>query len=222
MKKLNPKFLDMVTYSNSITEVEKTGTTDRLKNIEPLYCIKKSIDFGFVSIEENRLVICFQGSNDLPDWISNAKFFDFEINGVHADFYKSAEKFKNDLFEILNRYKDKEVFIVGHSRGGALAVMTAIYIYDNFSERFTNKSLKLMTFGAPKVITTSKRNDFNDKNIHYDNVQNTRDIVCDLGSPVFKTTGLVKVLPPKPKYFIPVIGRGISHKGYYDNIKRLS
>lgn len=67
------------------------------------------------------LVIAFDGSNDLKDWISNFRF----IGSSHCGFVKSAEKFRGIIDKYLPSFTYSEIIITGHSRGGAIATLTA-------------------------------------------------------------------------------------------------
>jgi len=220
-KKLNPRFLDMAEYSHAIDKIEAGediqfhgGKTVRIKSLN---------DFCFVSIEDTRVVICIQGSNDKKDWIGNVFKFLGKKNFLiyHQDFYNAAEALRYDICKILDQHDDKKIYISCYSRGAGIGVFVAMFLSRDY-----DKLVKLMGFGCPKVLGPDERDEFNDLNIHFDNVQNFRDPVCQAGGPFFKTVGIVKNLKPLFNYFIPFnwIER---HKfnakyGYYYNIKRLS
>ena len=223
MKKLNPVFLDRAQYSKMIDDIEDRhakGQEMPTKTLHGKKCkitaIKKDNDFCYISQEDNRVVIVFQGSNDGLDWISNARFLQGFHGGVHGGMYHSAIKFREELSAIIaTDPKAARVLCVGHSRGGALALFLSIFLM----KYGVCEKVDLMTFGSPKVLGSEAREEFNKHNIHYDNVQNRRDYVCRLGTPLFKTVGYIKTLPIPFWWNFRFIKR---HKGYYENIKRLT
>lgn len=221
-KKLNPVFLDYVTYRLMMSLIYSrynrgldmpSYTLHKDKTVKTeIIPIKKDHDFCFISKEENRTVVYFQGSNDAIDWVSNFRFMQGFRFGLHWGFFESALKFKKDIIKEID--PNKEIIITGHSRGGALSVFIAMFLYKKF-----NKNIKLMTFGSPRVLNGGYRDTFNTYNIHYNNVRNSRDPVCNLGFPLFKNLGFIKTLPVPFLWNFNFVKR---HRGYYENIERLS
>jgi len=83
------------------------------------------------------------------DWLTN--FHIGITNGpknlaVHAGFQKSFRSLRPELNKYITEKKPRCLHIVGHSLGGAIAELTAIWA----SER--GIATKLYTFGAPRVI----------------------------------------------------------------------
>lgn len=223
MKKLNPVFLDRAQYMAMCDNIENLHKNNlpmpevTLHGIPTkITPIRKKNDFCFISYEDKRIVIQFQGSNDFFDWLSNARFLQGFHSGVHGGFYHSAVEFVEEvnhhICEALTA--GKMIVIGGHSRGGALARFMAVFAYRRFETH-----LKVMTFGSPPCFGSEWRDEYNEMNIHDDNVQNSRDIVRKLGKPLFKRVGHLKVLPIPFLWNFNFVKR---HKGYYENIKRLS
>lgn len=111
--------------------------------------IKVENDTAVLYYTEKYLIVSFANSNDVQDWIGNFTFTKKKTvyGGIHRDFWESYNKiFKKILEEMhtLNFY-DKDIYITGHSRGGALAVLFAV---DN---PYNMNVKKLTTFGCPKV-----------------------------------------------------------------------
>ncbi|MFW6272266.1 MAG: lipase family protein [bacterium] len=236
-KKLNPKFLEFTSYTELINyaemvynqtlpiekleEVSKNICNDRPGIVDKIICIKKDNDFCMIVKETNRTIVCFQKSNDIQDWISNFTFFQ-KINfkkfkeknrfGLHSGFFKSTLKFKENIFKEID--PNKEIIVIGYSRGGALSIFMSMLLYKKF-----NKHVELFTIGCPRVLGSRFRDMFNKMNIHYNNVRNKRDVVCVLGTPLFKNLGIIKVLPIPFLWHFNFIKR---HTKYYQNIKRLS
>lgn len=66
--------------------------------------------------------------------------------GVHAGFYKAFSSMRPAFEQYIKQHKPRCLHIVGHSLGGAIAELIAIWA----SER--GIKVKLYTFGAPRVV----------------------------------------------------------------------
>ena len=91
-------------------------------------------------------VIVFEGSHDLPDWISNMEFRMVQV----PDFAGVEHGFNDglpDTFIAAERYLPKEnpVYVTGHSRGAAHALI--------FAALLVKQGYKVIcvTFGAPRA-----------------------------------------------------------------------
>ncbi|KAI6206114.1 Lipase, class 3 family-containing protein [Aphelenchoides besseyi] len=56
---------------------------------------------------------------------------------------------KDDLIKLREQHKDYRVWVTGHSLGGSLASMTALYLVNQTI--FTGDKIKLVTFGEPRT-----------------------------------------------------------------------
>ena len=102
-------------------------------------------------------LIC-RGSMSVNDWKDNMKAFRVSDKGkgkFHAGFLSRANLFP--LKKILDEkdYKDKDIVFCGHSMGGAVATIVAIFamLEEKKREGFEKKrrAIKCFTFGAPMV-----------------------------------------------------------------------
>ncbi|MBN6062870.1 lipase family protein [Aggregatibacter actinomycetemcomitans] len=98
---------------------------------------------------------------------------DFNIKGeFHKGFYIQARAIINaDLFKIFfSQIKGKELYLTGHSLGGAVATILAAYLYE--------KGLKplLYTYGSPRVGNVHFANYYANRFTHFRHV-NGGDIV---------------------------------------------
>jgi predicted lipase len=104
---------------------------------------------------EDEYIIAFYGSNSDADWKNNFNFFKKPYKNmqvpfhVHRGFLK-AWKLINDYFITAVKDVSKPITIVGHSYGGAIATLCMEDIWFNYPEKRVD--LKLVTFGAPRVI----------------------------------------------------------------------
>lgn len=100
-------------------------------------------------------IIGFYGSNSKNDWINNFNFFkrpykDMPIPfHVHRGFLR-AWKLIDDHFIELVKNVNKPITIVGHSYGGAIATLCMEDLWFNYPKK--RDTLKLVTFGSPRVI----------------------------------------------------------------------
>jgi predicted lipase len=112
---------------------------------------------GFIGFENDTMYIVFQGSNGKHDWLSNFNFCkrkivpydnkesDIRIHSGFINQYKIARTF---LHISVNQYNEfKNINVVGHSLGGALAVLCGVDLQYNFSDR----NISVYTFGCPRV-----------------------------------------------------------------------
>jgi len=92
-----------------------------------------------------RLSIVFRGTISLRNWVQvNLRFW--PMNGVHSGFSRVVDRHWKFIQEALNFYDHEELFIIGHSLGGAAAseVMRRLYS-DSYPPPYC------VTFGAVRA-----------------------------------------------------------------------
>lgn len=144
-------------------------------------------DYGFSFVCEDKVIVSFQGTGTLTDsdtagkirdWVSNLRAFPDagirERHGmiIHDGFYEGWRPFKESIDGLLEVARDKEWFITGHSRGGALAAICARHIAKN-----RGKSCSCVTYCAPAQGGRVYRNEMNRLPIDLTNVVHGADIV---------------------------------------------
>lgn len=145
------------------------------------------IDNDCLVVSENSGVISFAfiGSDDLRDWIDNLKFKKEDDGDLHRGFESSAAKFESIITTKLKEWRDKygyeagegKVYFIGHSRGGALALIAA----DAFCTKYKMTDVNCVTYGQPRVgdhLFDLKLEGHN--NLEYLRVVFSRDPVCEL------------------------------------------
>jgi predicted lipase len=142
--------------------------------------LKRDNDFGYAKEEGDLLTFCFAGSNDFKDWMENIQFFKLtEGNTIHKGFYDAWSSFKEEVGKIatdfLTRRAKGKILVVGHSRGGAMAILCARHLAKNL--KYANT---LVTFGAPMLGDETYHNEFETLPIEATCLQNGWDIVCSL------------------------------------------
>ena len=65
---------------------------------------------------------------------------------VHAGFHNEYLRYRNTILEYVGQHPDKNIYVTGHSLGGALSVLNAFDIAAHTERRVT-----IFTFGQPRV-----------------------------------------------------------------------
>ncbi|MHB1393692.1 MAG: lipase family protein [Clostridia bacterium] len=141
----------------------------------------KTLDFyGFIIESSDSIVISFRGSRSNPDWIADATIIQTYFPytriklGIHSGF---ATIYKACRQQIMNTLGDmdssKQLFITGHSLGGALAVLCALDAAVNTA--YNNPVM--YNFGSPRVGNSTFVQAYNEVIDHSVRIVNTNDIV---------------------------------------------
>jgi hypothetical protein len=98
-----------------------------------------------VPVREDRLIVGIRGTQFAYDWLINlniAKAQDGHSgNSFHVGFLREAQELSAALRNYLGRYRDRSIYLAGHSLGGAVAILMNLWdAYDG-----------CYTFGAPRV-----------------------------------------------------------------------
>lgn len=127
------------------------------------YELVKNNDYCVVSEDAKSIVITFRGTDDFGDMLDNFKIrWDQILKGklpkisikhiiygdVHKGFLDAWNTILPDVIKFTKQgiLEGKEIITCGHSKGGALALLCAIYI-----SATTGKNVQAFTFGCPKV-----------------------------------------------------------------------
>jgi|APCry1669189844_1035258.scaffolds.fasta_scaffold17280_1 Lipase (class 3) len=117
-------------------------------------------------------VIAMRGTKYKKDWGTNLDFAFTDFAGntgkVHRGFYRMLNEIEGDLcaklttMGLFDGAKNKPVYFIGHSRGGALATLAAAKIFSTF-ENLHSHQVKVITFSSPRVGNREFVNDFHRK-----------------------------------------------------------
>lgn len=161
---------------------------------------------GFIVAHKSVTVIVFRGTDDRGDWLVNLDQFSTKVaeGRAHQGFHNSYQRLKPQVVQALSKNKPKNLWITGHSLGGALAVCCALDI-----ERSDEDSVRgLITFGQPMVADADLAAYWDQKLIgRYAHYVNDNDVVARVppgykhfGSLVwFQVDGGIRRSKPKRK-----------------------
>jgi len=134
-------------------------------------------DFGRTEngIPRDDILIAFRGTTiKVLDWINDLKALQadspFSSGKVHQGFLSSTRNLEdpvmNKLSELLDKNPDANIYLTGHSKGGAIATLMGLAIqnsYENYLSR-----IKVVTFGAPRIGNNEFCNDYYIENYRYE------------------------------------------------------
>lgn len=115
----------------------------------------KTLDiYGFIMESDQNIIISFRGSRTNPDWIANAAILQtlfpytripLKVHSGFAAIYKAC---RQQIINVLNTLSSsKQLYITGHSMGGALAVLCTLDAAVNTDY----KNPVMYNFGSPRV-----------------------------------------------------------------------
>ena len=150
---------------------------------------------GYVAINNTHILVAFRGSESLPDWLTNFQAVKdpgpWKDTEVHEGFQDAFMAVALKIGQIIGReYKSQQIWLTGHSLGGALAVLLAATLRES-----KIPVTGLYTFAAPRVGNTAfvkKLNKSLQRYAHW-RVVNEGDLVPHL-LPVFSHAGQRKLL----------------------------
>jgi len=141
----------------------------------------KTLDFyGFIIESPDSIVIAFRGTRSNPDWIADAAITQTAFPytriklGIHSGFaaiYKACRQQIMDTLSALD--SSKQLYITGHSLGGALAVLCALDATVNTSYN----APVMYNFGSPRVGNPKFVQAYNEVVSNSVRIVNTNDIV---------------------------------------------
>ena len=132
---------------------------------------------------QKRTCVVFRGSNSFTDWMYNIQRTQTEIKNkicVHSGYLKVlfTDNIYHNICEQLNtlirQYPENDIFITGHSSGGAMATLLGYFL----SKDMPTKKINIVSFGSPRVGNYAFRFDFMSRpNIVHNRVVNRYDII---------------------------------------------
>ena len=173
-------------------KIYKSGETTGFRKLQLINDRHDVLNFTVYKINNNVMIsaknesyiyFIFIGSDDPKDWLSNFdfKFHDFDKNQnmkVHDGFYNSSIIFTDIIETESLSFKKANINFIGHSRGGALALISAITFAMN--QNYKSTTTNVVTYGQPRVGNHEYIRLLNIYDISYARVIFEKDIVCDV------------------------------------------
>lgn len=108
---------------------------------------------GFVASNDRCAIVAFRGTDEIRDWFTNGQLSGMaaKVGRLHSGFAGGFARLKERMFTILKAQggANKQVWVTGHSLGGALA---GVFAYENafLKSKASPIVLKyIVTFGQP-------------------------------------------------------------------------
>ena len=101
--------------------------------------------------QQGNLVLAFRGTTSVSDWLDNFEaipFYDSQLGFVHRGFISGAAA----LFKIIRAHNLDNVYLTGHSKGGAEATLFAAKLAVQGAT-----IASLTTFGSPRAGFTLRK-----------------------------------------------------------------
>ena len=134
-----------------------------------------------VSHRKKRLTVVFRGSESYTDWRYNLQIKKVKLNGVkvHGGYLKQlistdiCDKLVIKLQKLLKEYSDYDVYITGHSAGGALGT-----IFSYMLSPLIKQNIVVVSFASPRVGNKAWKQEYNSlSNIEHYRIVNNKDII---------------------------------------------
>lgn len=145
--------------------------------------------FGFITESDTQINIVFRGTTTASDWISDAIAsqtpFPYAKEGglVHQGFLDIYQSARKQILTAMNKLSaKKQLYLTGHSLGGALATLCAVDLAMN-----TKFNPSVYTFGSPRVGNPTFAKLFNRCTGPHYRVYNQTDMVPKLPPLVYKS-----------------------------------
>lgn len=141
----------------------KTNEIDyaKLFNEDVLYIKDKKLDADWaVWTRENTLYVRFEGTRSFKDTLIDLLSLSSSISAFDGANWKAHTGFKLAYYSVRNKVLDKcyelfkedmDIVVLGHSLGGAMAILAAEDIGWHFKRKVT-----LITWGAPRTARDKK------------------------------------------------------------------
>ncbi len=133
--------------------------------------------------EKQYICVVFRGTTEPVDWRRNFQFCQHKIKNkiaIHLGFCKQL--FTNNLFvnvysrlsALLEQNPTYDLFISGHSSGGAIATLFGYLI----SPEMRDRQIQIVSFASPRIGNLAFKRDFNQRtNLKHWRITNQHDCI---------------------------------------------
>ncbi len=165
-----------------MTRLRHDIALDMIQYTEKIYTEEKTADI-IVNSEKKNICVVFRGSREAVDWRRNFQFSQHKIKGniaIHKGFCKQL--FTNNLFvhvysrlwSLIEENPTYDLFITGHSSGGAIATLFGYLISLELGER----QIQIISFASPRIGNLAFKREFNKRmNLKHWRITNQHDFI---------------------------------------------
>lgn len=175
---------DVEIFNHKLVSVKNEKLQTSLEEIVQAFNLRtnKMITYmnknGFMIVDGDKAVVGFRGSDGAGEVVGhlNPSLDDFAgVNKIKKSF--KTKYYEGDFHEEIKKNTQiKNIYIGGHSAGGALSAMFALWLYQNYGD---NKKIKILNYATPPLfdLNTQQRFDkiMNITGNSYQNLYSTGD-----------------------------------------------
>jgi hypothetical protein len=105
--------------------------------------------------KQDEIFLCFKGSSNIKDWKTNldkslvTNIIDYDIYSLHKGYLNRYVSISNKIYKYLDNKTYTNIYICGHSLGGALATICCFDLITKNIIQYNNTYC--ITFGAPRI-----------------------------------------------------------------------
>lgn len=143
------------------------------------------VTLGFIATSGDAIYVVFRGTETISEWLSNVTYpqerFNFveESGRTHQGFTNVYQSIRQDMLATVRALNNSgtynSLYVVGHSLGGAIAVMAAFELQNSFPLEPV-----MYNFGAPRVGDQDFRDSYMASVRTSWRIVNTNDVVPDV------------------------------------------
>lgn len=183
-------------FDDSVKQTNKFANWTQSCGYEIFPLLEQGINpFGFIAYDEqnSEIFVVFRGTKKFMEWFKDAdtRLVPYPVNednifgSVTAGFrgiYVNLKTQIQDALKKLTHNSNTQVFVTGHSLGGALATLAIPDILKN-SQFTDSKRITLYTFASPRCGNREFATKFEGTKVQHWRIANTEDIVTTVPFP---------------------------------------
>lgn len=137
-------------------KVKNFPTFRSLKLRAPNLIVTKN-DAALIASDDRNVIVAFRGTDNKSDWSDHklVRFRSTPTGQVHRGLYDAMHKLVGGVQQAMEAHgvRAKDVYFAGHSRGGAIAVLMAQFLWENATSSRKVEFVPdyIYSFGAPRV-----------------------------------------------------------------------
>jgi predicted lipase len=154
---------------------------------------------GFIAVNRHAVIVAFSGSQAIEDWRYNLSFDLVRGYGgrVHEGFATLMGQVEDSILRAVRqlRYNRQRIWVTGHSRGGAVAMLTGVLLHQ---ARLNH--VQVCTFGAPRAGDLAFARAYC---VPHDRFENVGDLIPYFPMGDYVSVGKRILLTPAGRVYVP-------------------